>query len=474
MCMSIEFVAVSSTATNSIDIHMETLTENTEVRKQIKGAQMHYFDLTVPSNWGKKDLIVESELSKEKELVTSPLVIISLEPLSNTSSEKQWICNQLGGETCFLPAKYLKPERKVYLGVFCKNCEYSLKYLFASETKIKLGETTMFHLKKGDSKVFDLTFSDAAEFKDYVNISSFNMRMSKYSMNVQIENQSDQKADPVEANVVSNWIGGQQALIYPKNLKVGGSNSEAANIQNYSFKIVIVAHESGVFNLEATSGNTIITLGSSNIRFDSTSKEAPICYSFETSGDNNIVAQVKSINGDLTVLALENKLPEFDDYSKKFTVENEREEKVKLLSRENVKKWFLCVESEKSAYYSIHIFNEGHEDKVQLYKNLLYSLLKTKEMYSINNMHGYNRSYAKRVLAVEDEEKKEEEKEEEKKDDEDDLPDDTLLITGNGMAGILVTFLLIGPVLLMIGVMNSTFVNTKLVEKPLLVGKIDS
>lgn len=357
---------------NNIDIKSELLKENKLIQKDITGSQMHSYELQIPETWMNKDLIVETNLVKENNLISSPLVILSLDPLGNDSKEKQWVCNQLGGETCFLPAKYLQPGKTVYVGVFCKNCSYNLKYLFAKETSLKLGETTMFHLKAGDSKVFDITLRETADFKDFVNISAFNLRMTKFSMKVQIENNKDIKADPIEALVSSNWKGGQQALIYPKNF-ILDNTSENKNLMNYSFKVVIYAYENGVFNIEATSGNTIIALGNS-VRFDSINKNAPLCYYYnDTNNNKKIFVDIKSINGDLKIYTQQDKLPQFDDYHQKFSVNNEREEKLNFDTTENVQKWFLCVEGDDTAYYSIHIYNEGVQSQVQNYKNLLYS-----------------------------------------------------------------------------------------------------
>lgn len=82
-------------------------------------------------------------------------------------------------------------------------------------------------------------------------------------------------------------------------------------------------------------------------------------------------------------------------------------------------------------------------------------------MYSIPNVHGINTTekLAKRVLqeaAVKDTPKTNE-----------------IHITGNGVAGLFAVMLLAIPVIIVVGFMDSVFVNTKLVEKPLLIGKID-
>lgn len=82
-------------------------------------------------------------------------------------------------------------------------------------------------------------------------------------------------------------------------------------------------------------------------------------------------------------------------------------------------------------------------------------------MYSIPNVHGVSTkgSFTKRVL---------------QDTTTSNTGANTIYITGNGVAGIFVGFMLIFPVISMIYFMDSIFVNTKLVEKSLLVGKIDN
>jgi hypothetical protein len=82
-------------------------------------------------------------------------------------------------------------------------------------------------------------------------------------------------------------------------------------------------------------------------------------------------------------------------------------------------------------------------------------------MYAIPNVHGINTAdkLARRVL--------------ESKIKDSETKTEGIHITGNGIAGFFAVLLLALPVIMVVGFMDSVFVNTKLVEKPLLVGKID-
>ena len=84
-----------------------------------------------------------------------------------------------------MPNKYLKDTKFIYIGVFCENCQYSLKYYFTIETSIKAGDSQLFHLKKGDIKIVKID-SKLDSTTDFIQIETFNLRMSDYNINVEI------------------------------------------------------------------------------------------------------------------------------------------------------------------------------------------------------------------------------------------------------------------------------------------------
>ena len=99
-------------------------------------------------------------------------------------------------------------------------------------------------------------------------------------------------------------------------------------------------------------------------------------------------------------------------------------------------------------------------------------------MYSIPSIHGYQShekhsvSFAKRVLQADEEVEKP--KTSTKTAQPVRANPDGIHMTGNGLAGLFVFGLLLFPTIWIVGMMNSIFVNTKLVERSLLVGKIDN
>jgi len=127
----------------------------------------------------------------------------------------------------------------------------------------------------------------------------------------------------------------------------------------------------------------------------------------------------------------------------------------------------LCVYSKKSTYYTIHIFSHSNENQVEEYKNLLYSLLQTNQMYDVPSLHGFdnrvngnnnnngNNNTGRRLQ------------------DSSNNPQQ-ILLTGNGFSGYVAMFLLMLPIVLVLSCMSQVFVNTKKVKKPILMGVIDS
>lgn len=85
-------------------------------------------------------------------------------------------------------------------------------------------------------------------------------------------------------------------------------------------------------------------------------------------------------------------------------------------------------------------------------------------MYEIPDVHGFKipviSSYTQRLLQQEGEMLSDEK--------------DEIHITGNGLVGILMIFFIMVPILTVVFCMHDVFVNTKVVDKPILMGKIDS
>lgn len=85
-------------------------------------------------------------------------------------------------------------------------------------------------------------------------------------------------------------------------------------------------------------------------------------------------------------------------------------------------------------------------------------------MYEIPDVHGFNvpiiSSYTQRLLQEESATLTDEK--------------EGIHMTGNGLVGILMIFLILIPILTVVLFMHDIFVNTKVVDKPILMGKIDS
>ena len=78
--------------------------------------------------------------------------------------------------------------------MICDKCQFNLNAYFINEPILKDGERQIFHLKGGDKLVYKLDKSFRNE-KDFININSFNLRMTPYKMEVQMINKNNHDAN---------------------------------------------------------------------------------------------------------------------------------------------------------------------------------------------------------------------------------------------------------------------------------------
>lgn len=50
--------------------------------------------------------------------------------MPNSDRSSQWICGSLGKKKCVVPREYIKGINSLSVGVFCEECEYTLKYSY--------------------------------------------------------------------------------------------------------------------------------------------------------------------------------------------------------------------------------------------------------------------------------------------------------------------------------------------------------
>jgi hypothetical protein len=222
---------------------------------------------------------------------------------------------------------------------------------------LKDGETSLLHLKKGDEVIFRLDDSFKSE-KNYINISSFNLKMSNYEMNV--ENVSAEKA--LAILVDSTWAGGKQSKITTPG----------------DYKVTIRAIEDGVFTIEARSSTSIITLDDKNMRFDSLKENENVCYRYNVKDDiSSVLIDARSIEGDIKLTIK----PENNNNAINLNISSKKETQFDLTSGIRKQKdlasgnWLVCVNSDKDAFFTLHAFLETNSELVKEYKKMLYSIL---------------------------------------------------------------------------------------------------
>ncbi|MCQ2819012.1 MAG: hypothetical protein MJ252_17245 [archaeon] len=92
---------------------------------EILNGEIKYHTVKVPKgNSVSQNMIITSTLSSV-EKPTIPVLLASTSPLPNNDKSSQWLCGKIGTE-CKIPKEFLQRSDRVYFGVFCKKCQYSL------------------------------------------------------------------------------------------------------------------------------------------------------------------------------------------------------------------------------------------------------------------------------------------------------------------------------------------------------------
>jgi hypothetical protein len=247
--------------------------------------------------------------------------------------------------------------------VLCEECNFSLKATYIQEEQLKDGQNKLFHLKSGDKKVFILDEFFESE-KEWIQISSFNLRMSKYSMNVEIAEKQNPK-NVIEVPVHLNWIGGQQAIIKP--------NNNIKYTSKYVYRIILNAEDNGVFNIEARTSHSLIELDDKTVKFETVKKDQNLCYQYSTekSTSSKIILEARSIKGDIEFTISNKDKPSAQPLTYKIT--NEKELNTEFENGNLI----ICVHSNSNqSFFSLQVFLESNSDKVKEYKQLLYRKFK--------------------------------------------------------------------------------------------------
>jgi hypothetical protein len=256
------------------------------------------------------------------------------------------------------------------LAVFCDNCDFSVQASLVKEQLLNEGESNLFHLKSGDTKVFKLSESFLTE-KNWIQVLSFNLKMTPFHMILKIQNKENSQ-NVINVPVKSNWIGGQQALFKPK--------SDQVNQFKYDYFVAVTAIKDGIFNIEARTSRAIVHLADKSIKFENLKENQKLCFSYDinaTNADGDLDINGKSVRGDIQL----NIFPQNSESSMiSLKLENGKELNYKLTADFRRSKeaasgiWLVCAESkEKEAFLTLHVYLDRNTNAVKEYKKLLYS-----------------------------------------------------------------------------------------------------
>lgn len=382
----------------------------------------------------------------------------------------------------------------MFLGVVCHDCKFNLNAHFINEPVLKDGENQLFHLKQGDKFIFKLDKTFKLE-KELININSFNMRMTPYKMEVKMMNKDNQN-DVMDVQTFENWVGGQQAIIKP---------SKNISLQNYQYRIIFTALKDGIFDVEAKSSNSLSRLTDKSLKFDSVNTEMGNCYAYnipKNSKKDELMFEMKSIKGQMNYYIFPDnnnlnnikyynneKLNGFITLKGKLTENESRKIGLdrKMRFKQTTGDWKICIKSEEDAFYTIQAYLASNQYDIKEYQKLLYHILNNDEMYSIHNMQLLDKKETPILRMLNEVEKNLKEQEtnliQENKSEnvlplvapKNKLSAATVYIhiNGIGVGGIAVGFLFTFVILIGMHIMMVIFVNTKTIDEPLRMGRIE-
>jgi hypothetical protein len=267
--------------------------------------------------------------------------------------------------------------------VICDKCQFNLNAYFINEPILKDGERQIFHLKGGDKLVYKLDKSFRNE-KDFININSFNLRMTPYKMEVQMINKNNQ-SDIINFKTFENWVGGQQAII---------KASAEILLQNYIYRIIFTALKDSVFEVEAKSSNSFSILNDKSLKFDTVNSEIGNCYVYNIpneSSKENLVFEMRSIKGsfDYYIFPDNNNLNNIKYYNNEklngfITLKGNISEKnsnqvildMKIRNKQTAGDWKICIKSDdqksENSMYTIQGYLASNHHHIKEYQKLLY------------------------------------------------------------------------------------------------------
>jgi len=327
------------------------------------------------------------------------------------------------------------------------------------------GDTKLFHLKQGDKKVF-MFKPDENKIVDFVNIISFNLKMTTYNMNVDIV-KNQQNLGEMKGVVTPDWIGGQQFKMTKNDLGFDKENL---------YRITILAKENGIFNIEARTSNTVVKLSENIIKFDSLKQNQRTCYKYVIGKDlskDDLIIKLNVIKGKTDFMLSPNNIPNLDkDFPINFRVtNNQKNYELPAEYRENLKGgsgiWFVCAVNKNSpSLYTIQVYMKQFEESNKIFEKNLITLIKNDDSFNLdNNDLNYRVLSQNKIPRI---------TQMTTVNAPTNTTTTTISINGYGVAGIFSFIFLLVTVVIAISCMDSIFVSTKFVEHPLLLGKVEN
>ena len=150
---------------------------------------------------------------------------------------------------------------------------------------------------------------------------------------------------------------------------------ENSFINDFTYRIMIEAEESGVFNLEGLTSNSIIKLDDKALKFQTIEEGQKLCYQYDIKKENeneDIIVDSRLIKGEikLTLSYQNSKIKPLEINSgKKFVLT--KQDRQKLGSKSGLLD--ICAKTNDQAFFTIQMYLKSNIQDIKEYKELLLS-----------------------------------------------------------------------------------------------------
>lgn len=183
LTLVIIFAILSSILCSAADLKLDKV-----FKGEVKNSNVDTYSLIVTNEMIGNDLLIKSSIISDSGYFKEPIIVISQDTVFEEQEKSVWICGELGPEHCSFPSRYLKSGDVLGISVICESCKYELELVSVKTDYLSFGKQIVFHLKKGDKKVFQLESFTNKYIGKPININLIHFKDDDYEVRVDMSN----------------------------------------------------------------------------------------------------------------------------------------------------------------------------------------------------------------------------------------------------------------------------------------------